>query len=126
MNLLLKENYSDTRDNIVEILKPFEFGITCIKSIGQSNEEVWNNGSVYDMVIADLEIDDNESRYFIKKAKNGDHTPVILLSDLIEKRDRIIVKELGVNAVFEKPFDIFALKHEVQRLIRPKENFSNL
>ncbi|MBC8416090.1 MAG: response regulator [Candidatus Cloacimonetes bacterium] len=127
--ILIVEDNTDTRNNIIEFLLENSINILGAGSIKEATQIYKENASDIKLFLIDLELPDGNGMEFLKTIKdesNSSHLSQsprprgpksIIISYFINEDVRRIGKELGVTGFIEKPFDLYELIKNVNSAI---------
>ena len=71
-----------------------------------------------DLVLLDLGLPDEDGMHFIKKIRQTDSTPVIVLSARTQEKDKVTALDCGANDYITKPFGTAELLARVRAALR--------
>ena len=122
--ILILEDNTDTRNNIIEFLSDNSMESIGAGSIKEATQIYKENASDIVLFLIDLNLPDGYGLDFLKAIKdesNYSHlspTPKsIIISYFITENVRRIGKQLGVTGFIEKPFDLNELMKNVNNAI---------
>ena len=122
--ILIVEDNTDLRHILIEF-----FSENGIKALGaETTKEAMSiykkNSSEINFFIIDLWIPGDNGMDFLKTVREkGNTAPAIIMSSVITEDVRIIGKQLGVVAYFEKPFDLYELQKAVRKALKYYNNY---
>ena len=118
----------DSEEKLLKVITNY-FSLKKIQIITTSKSEVaWNEleKNLPDCLVVDIIMPNNEGYTFIKnlkKNKDFQHIPFILLTAKGLTEDRILGYKLGCSAYISKPFDPEELESIIKNIVRRNDDF---
>jgi len=118
----------DSEEKLLKVITNY-FSLKKIQIITTSKSEMaWNEleKNLPDCLVVDIIMPNNEGYTFIKnlkKNKDFQHIPFILLTAKGLTEDRILGYKLGCSAYISKPFDPEELESIIKNIVRIKDVF---
>lgn len=114
--ILLIEDEEHIRTMVTAILESGGYQVihaeTCISALTMYSSHL------PDLVILDLGLPDMDGSHFLKKVRQKDTTPVIVLSARSEEYDKVEALDMGANDYVTKPFGPAELLARVRSALR--------
>ncbi len=123
MKLLYAEDEFALSEAVADVLKFHKYNVDAVFD-GQDALDYINNEN-YDGIILDIMMPKLNGLEVLKEIrKNGNKTPVLLLTAKSEIEDKIEGLDLGADDYLSKPFAMGELIARVRAMLRRKENFT--
>ncbi len=123
MKLLYAEDERAMSDAVADILAYHKYTVDVVDN-GEA-ALAYAEGEQYDGIILDIMMPRLDGLEVLKKLRrNGNNTPVLLLTAKAEVEDRIQGLDMGADDYLPKPFAMGELLARVRAMLRRKENFT--
>ena len=114
--LLVIEDETNSRSFVKTILDTNGYQVLTAGSVKQGLLVYSSHNP--DLVLLDLGLPDEDGMHFIKKIRQTDSTPVIVLSARTQEKDKVTALDCGANDYITKPFGTAELLARVRAALR--------
>lgn len=115
-HVLVVDDHRDIRDPLAAYLKRHDLRVSVAADAAVARAVL--AGSAIDLVILDVMMPGEDGLSLCRHIREVHDTPVILLTALAERTDRIVGLEIGADDYVTKPFDPRELLARVKNLLR--------
>ena len=117
MRILMVEDAVDLAEGVIAGLARSGTACDFAPSLGQARDCLAVQS--YDALVLDINLPDGSGRDLLRELRaQGDRTPVLVLSALMEVGDRVTALDLGADDYLVKPFDQRELEARLRALVR--------
>lgn len=123
MKLLYAEDEISMAEAVVDVLTYHKFNVDTVYD--GADALAYAETQQYDGIILDIMMPKMSGLEVLEKIRRqGNHTPVLLLTAKVEIEDRIQGLDMGADDYLPKPFAMGELLARIRAMLRRKENFT--
>jgi len=120
MRILVVDDDKESRDLLWEVLSASEYVVDAAESVAAARRRLGSSDD-YRIIIADVRMPDGSGLELVRDVSKQKSKPgVILISSFLSGLERKRARELGVDALLEKPLRFGDLLQVVAELAAPK------
>jgi len=112
LKVLLVDDSTMAQKHVSRLLTSMGFQHIDLANNGQEAVEILDQKS-YDLILTDLNMPIMDGQQLVEHIRNNradSFTPIIMITSEIDEKRLLQIKETGVTAIFDKPFEPSALK----------------
>lgn len=116
-HILVCDDETDLREMVAKYLGKREFNVTMAFD-GRSLDQQLESGVSFDLVLLDINMPGEDGLSILRRLRNEQSMPVIMLTAAGEPVDKVIGLEMGADDYLAKPIDLRELEARIKAVLR--------